>query len=157
MENKKLYAKMNYKTLGSLLVGLLLMGSVMALNPSAFNGLEKGKSEVINLYLFEKDGDWQIVEDGAIGKAMMNGKNGKVVVTAHNLDSGVDYTYINYRAWDDVEVIGSGVADEFGDVVIHGESDNFEGKYWIVLSSDVSESGMLAWNPSEYLFEYNIV
>ena len=140
-----------------------------------------------NLYLYEKDADWAIVSGGAWGKYnfKLSGTGEDTTISGpfngHGLVPCTDYSLIYYpevapNPWlpggYKVVVIGSGVADEFGDVHIRGTADigapdtqpatgDYIGKtgdkIWLVLSSDLTGSVMTGWNPSEYLFEHNLI
>ena len=146
-----------------------------------------GKSNVGHVYLYEKDSDWLIVEDGAWGKYnyKLSGEGALTKVSGvfngHGLDADVDYSLIYYHEpalnpWpaggSPVTVIGSGMANEDGDVHITGPAvigepdeqpeigDYIEqtgDKIWLVLSSDLTGSFMTGWTPSEYLFESALI
>lgn len=133
---------------------------------AADNGLNE-KGEMEHLYLFEKNPtDWTIVPDGAWGK--LSYLKSKFVFNGHELEPETSYTLIYYPdPWNGAEgySFGSAIADEYGDVHIAGEftlthspSDlNTAGsKIWLVLTSDWN-NGMTAWNPTEYLFEYELI
>ena len=134
--------------------------------PAADNGLNKGKSPVEHLYLYEKDPEtWEIVEDGAWAKVTILTHKDKFIFNGHNLpvpEEGqpyTDYSLINYaqvtvwedgdgnlipedematNPWDESDYfIGSGTVNEEGNVHIKGEwSDAIQGKVWLVLSDD---------------------
>ena len=119
-----------------------------------------------NLYLYEKDATWNIIWDGAWGK--YNYKLFETEISGpfngHGLVPGTDYTLVEYNGWPSVTVIGSGVADEYGDVHIAGTADLESGgeipgsyKVWLVLSDDISGESLTGWNPSAYLFEHNLI
>ena len=162
----------------------LIAAPVMA---AGKNG-QSGKSNIGHLYLYEKNPtDWTIVEDGAWGKYnyKLSGEGELTEVSGvfngHGLDADVDYSLIYYHEiahnpWPaeglPVEVIGSGMANEDGDVHITGtaviglpdtqpETGDYRGltgdKIWLVLSSDLTDSVMIGWNPSEYLFEDDLI
>jgi hypothetical protein len=135
-----------------------------------------GKSNVAHLYLYEKDPDdpdWPIIEDGAWGKMKYNSSGSTLdfVFNGHGLESGEDYTLIYYPdPWPGVGLIclGSAIADGDGNVHIKGtvdtgdlpaeDDDNYPdgAKIWLVLSNDVAQQ-MVGWNPTEYLFEHNLI
>ena len=129
---------------------------VLAINPSAYNGLNKGK--VTHLYLYEKDSSWNVVDHGAWGKLSFKDN---FVFNGHGLDSGDSYTLIRYTdPWNGypISCLGSDVADNGGNVHISGDFVDGGSKVWLVLSEDVNcDTGMTAWNPSEYLFEYSTI
>jgi len=146
-------------------------------SPADYNGLNKpGNSR--HLYLYEKNpDDWSIVEDGAWGKMTYRpvGKTLRFVFTGHGLEAGVDYTLIYYpEPWpgEGLVCLGSATANQGGQVHISDrvdagdipmEGDENGGKIWLVLSDDVDcdddDDGtkMVGWNPTEYLFEYNVI
>ena len=134
---------------------------VLTLGTSAV--LAKGQSDTPandnpnNLYLYEKDADWNIVWDGAWGKMTWN-TAGDVKFNGHGLVAGTDYTLVIYNGWPSVTVIGSGIANKGGNVNIKGAVSGLEdAKIWLVLSDDLTDDAFNAWNPSEYLFEHNLV
>ena len=143
---------------------------------------QAGKSNIAHLYLYEKTGDpdWEIVEDGAWGKMKYNltGPVLDFVFNGHGLEAGSTYTLIYYPdPWpgDGLICLGSGLANEEGDVHIMGSVDtgslpseddaNYTdgAKIWLVLTNDVecpSEDllgSMIGWSPTEYLFENNLI
>ncbi len=101
------------------------------------------------------------------------------------LEPGVDYTLIYYPdPWPGSGLIclGSGTADEDGRVKMVGKGDpanpfyvepqstgnlpadtdanaSYGAKIWLVLSDDVDcfSENMIGWNPTEYLFENNLI
>ncbi len=127
--------------------------------------------------LYEKDpATWEVVEDGAWGKLhyARSGPLFKFTFNAHGMVPEADYTLIYYPdPWPGQGLIclGSGTADEFGNVHINNSletgdlpavyDDNFGvgAKVWLVLSSDVScdTQRMELWNPAEYLFENELI
>ena len=165
-----------------LLIGALSVG-VLAAGPSK----PAGKSNVGHLYLYEKipgpilvpPEPWDIVEGGAWGKMKYNlsGDEFEFVFNGHGLVADADYTLIYYpdkdgNPWprEDIICLGSGIADALGDVHIMGSADtgdlpdplvdiNEGAKIWLVLSDDVDCEGcvMSGWNPTEYLFEGELI
>ena len=145
-----------------LLIGTLTVGVLAGKTGQA------GKSNTAHLYLYEKDAvTWDIVEDGAWGKMKynMSGDEFDFVFNGHGLEPGADYTLIYYPdPWPGTGLIclGSGTVNEEGDVHI-AESvetgDLTDAKIWLVLSGDVDCDGvqMIGWNPTEYLFEYDLI
>jgi hypothetical protein len=118
------------------------------------------------LYLYEKDANWDIVWDGAWGKMSfkLDGSVIDCVFNGHALQPNTDYTLISYNElWPGSPVyIASGSSNGGGNIDLHGSADlgKSEGiKIWLVLSSDVDFTipGMTDWNPSEYLFEHNLI
>jgi len=140
-----------------------------------------GKSNIGHLYLREKDPNtWEIIDGGAWGKMKYNlsGSTFDFVFNGHGLEVGDEYTLIYYPdPWpgDDLICLGSRIANEDGDVHIMGRVDTGDlptdedanyptgAKIWLVLSGDVqcqeNEDGphMIGWNPTEYLFEYDLI
>ncbi|MFC1905459.1 hypothetical protein ACFLXL_01480 [Chloroflexota bacterium] len=144
-----------------------------------------------NLYLYEKDStDWSIVSGGAWGKYnyKLSGSGAETAVSGpfngHGLVVGEEYSLIYYPEVADnpwtlppvVQVIGSGVANDDGDVHIAGSAiigepdvqptvgdyiDQTGDKIWLVLSSDLSTvdetTTMIGWNPGSYLFEQKLI
>ena len=107
-----------------------------------------------HLYLFEKDPvTWQVVDGGAWGKLNV----AKGVFNGHGLEPGVCYSLYSEAEWGiTMTFMGSDVADGCGNV--HISSDVVAtGKVWLVLTDDVTCDKMTGWNPTEYLFEYNIL
>lgn len=143
---------------------------------------QAGKSNIAHLYLYEKDpATWEIVEEGAWGKMKYNlsGPEFDFVFNGHMLEPGSIYTLIYYPdPWpgEGLICLGAGLADDEGNVHIMGNVDtgdlpqeydaNVEGaKIWLVLTDDVTCPGpedamsgnMTGWNPTEYLFENNLI
>lgn len=154
------------KVIVGLFVGLVffgLAGSVLAANPKSpadYNGLAKGKSETYHLYLYAKDANWQVVADGAWGKLTYQAD--KFVFNGHKLVPGADYTLIRYTdPWPGYPVVclGTGVADDSGNVHLGGDWLAGGTKVWLVRSTDVNcgTQKMTGWHPALYLFEYNVV
>jgi hypothetical protein len=147
-------------------IALFAIGLLVSPALAAGKSEPAGKSNVGHLYLYEKNpADWSIVE-GAWGKMKYNlsGSEFDFVFNGHQLVPFVDYTLIYYPdPWPGTGLIclGTGVADDHGDVHIMGAVDTGDlngAKIWLVLSSDVNcEAGMTGWNPEEYLFEYALI
>ena len=150
-----------------LLIGALTVGVMADKNGPA------GKSNIAHLYLYEKDASWDIVEDGAWGKMKYNlsGATFDFVFNGHGLDIGLEYTLIYYPdPWPGTGLIclGSGTVNEEGDIHIAESVDtgdlpiatdeNSGAKIWLVLTEDFNcDGGWSAWNPTEYLFEYDLI
>jgi hypothetical protein len=143
-------------------------------SPAAKNGLEKGKTD--QLYLYEKDPEtWEIVDDGAWGKMVIN--KGKFVFNGHKLENDTEYALICYQdEWPGTGsmLLGNVTSTGNGNVHINGtidyeilpsyvyeiDGEEVEGsKIWLVLADDFDETltEMTAWNPSEYLFEFDLL
>ena len=137
---------------------------------------QAGKSNTAHLYLYEKDPiTWEIVDDGAWGKMRyrLSGPMFDFVFNGHELTPGQSYMLIYYPdPWpgQDLICLGTKQANEDGNVHIKGSvetgdlpadyDDNTEGaKIWLVLTDDVNcdEAKMVGWNPTEYLFEHNLI
>lgn len=119
-----------------------------------------------NLYLYQKDVNWNIIWDGAWGKYnyKLSGTEISGVFNGHGLVPGEDYTLVEYNGWPSVTVIGSDVADAAGNIHIAGTADVGTGgevtdsyKIWLVRSSDVSGTTMIGWDAGAYLFEHNLI
>lgn len=112
-----------------------------------------------NLYLYEKDVDWNIVWDGAWGKLSLKGKGG--AFNGHGLEPYTNYELIKYvDPWPGAASVslGMGESDAGGNVHINADLSTVESgdKIWLVLDADFTGQ-MVAWNPSEYLFERNLI
>ncbi|MFC1676066.1 hypothetical protein ACFL3G_03260 [Planctomycetota bacterium] len=137
---------------------------------------QAGKSNTAHLYLYEKDPNtWEIIDSGAWGKMRyrLSGSMFDFVFNGHELTPGQSYTLIYYPdPWPGQGLIclGTKLANEDGNVHIKGSvetgdlpadyDDNTEGaKIWLVLTDDVNcdDAKMIGWNPSEYLFEHNLI
>lgn len=120
-----------------------------------------GKSNTAHLYLYEKDPiTWIIVDDGAWGKVTF--KASGFVFNGHGLVPGMSYTLINYvDPWPGTPAtfLAGGTANSDGDLHLAGSANLAgSGKIWLVLSNDVNCGvGMTGWNPTEYLFEYDLI
>ena len=159
-----------------LVIGALFIG-VLAEKPGNVPHGPAGKSNIAHAYLYEKDAEWEIVPDGAWGKMKYNqsGITFDFVFNGHGLVPGTSYTLIYYPdPWpgEGLICLGNGMADEEGNVHIEEfvetydnlpmsyDENYYEGaKIWLVLSDDVDCDGalMIGWNPSEYLFEYDLI
>lgn len=148
--------------------------SVSTYDTNAKNNGPAGKSSVNQLYLVAKNpSDWSIVSDGAWGKLTFNTKSGKFVFDGKKLQSKTEYSLIYYPdPWPGTgcEVLGTGTTNKGGNIHIAGtfdfdsipistDANHAKGaKIWLVLSSDVTcPTGMKAWNPTQYLFEYDLI
>ena len=135
------------------------------------------KSNKGQLYLFEKNPEtWNIVEKGAWGKLRysLSGSNFEFSFNGHRLVSGIWYCLIYYPdPWpgEGLCILGEAMADEYGNIKITGSEDTGDmpseldenwpngAKIWLVLSNDVDGrmQNMVGWNPTEYLFEYDLI
>jgi len=136
-----------------------------------------GNSSTSHLYLNEKDPDtWEIVDGGASGKMKYSHEAAdfSFVFNGHGLEAGMDYTLIYYPdPWPGSGLIclGSATANGGGNVHIQNTVDTGDlptmndenypdgAKIWLVLTSDVDcmMQEMIGWNPTEYLFEYDLI
>lgn len=135
-----------------------------------------GKSNVAQLYLYEKDSAWSIVEGGAWGKITYNlsGPEFAFVFNGHGLEANTNYSLIYYAdPWPGTPpgaLIASGTTNRGGQINLVGSvdlgmdlPDAADGNYpdgakiWLVLSSDYQAPKMIKWNPAEYLFENNLI
>ena len=161
---------------------VLVMGALIIGVPAAKEGKvphgPAGGSNIAHAYLYEKDAEWVIVDGGAWGKMKYNqsGETFDFVFNGHGLEPYGDYTLIYYAdPWAAKKLcLGTGIADEEGNVHIEGSADigtdlpagwddpEYDGaKIWLVLTSDVNcdngEGQMTGWTPAEYLFEYDVI
>ena len=158
----------------ALVLVLALPTAMLAAQPDqGLRGLkgQAGNSNVAFVELWEKDGSWDIIEDGAWGKLKYNleGPTFDFVFNGHGLEPGTGYTLIYYGneeyndVWPWATCLASGVVNEEGDIHLAGSFDfgyDLTGaKIWLVLSGDVDcDAGkMTGWNPTEYLFEYDVI
>jgi len=141
---------------------------------------QAGQSNTAHLYLFEKYPDsWDIVKGGAWGKMRFNfsGPTFGFVFNGHRLQPGKNYTLIYYpdkegNPWPRTDIIflGNGTANKGGNVHIADSAElntdlpiaadiNKGAKIWLVLSTDLDfeTNTMFGWNPTEYLFEHNLI
>ena len=161
----------------ALLIGALFVG-VLAAGPSK----PAGKSNIAHLYLHEKDPDtWEIVPEGAWGKMKYNlsGEEFEFVFNGHGLEPDQGYCLIYFEDPADdplttaptIFCLGMGTANIDGDVHIMGSVDtgdlpttvdiNDGAKIWLVLSENCPGEGwetwINGWNPTEYLFEEELI
>lgn len=139
---------------------LLSVQPIIAKGPSA----PAGQSNKAHLYLYEKNpADWTIIEKGAWGKMTydMAGEEFNYVFNGHHMVPAGDYTLIYYPdPWPGTGLIclGSGVADEYGDVHIKNSlvtgdlpmtgDENYQdgAKIWLVKSADANCATTSHWN-----------
>ena len=174
---KLVYTLITLMVLAVFLVGCTTIVPETDLSGKGPNG-PAGNSNIAHLYLYEKSGepDWEILEDGAWGKMKYNlsGDEFEFVFNGHDLEARSDYTLIYYPdPWpgNGLICLGSGVANKGGNVHIAAScdidflpvvlDDNFPdgAKIWLVLSEDVDCENqlMIGWNPTEYLFEDDLI
>jgi len=130
-------------------------------DPYAPNVGKAGKSGVAHMYLVEKDANWEIVGDGAWGKLSYDADS--FVFNGHGLEPGMDYTLIEYpkpqTTWPwPVNKLASGIANPGGNIKLSGGATLASGEYiWLVLTDDIVGGELSGWNPTEYLFEYDML
>lgn len=159
-------------------VAILLLAGIFNITAIAKKTQEdKGDSNIGQLLLFEKDpGTWEVIKHGAWGKMKYN-KSGPEFVfqfIGHGLEHGLSYSLIYYPdPWpgNDLLFLGEAIASKNGNIKIINslitgdmpkeDDDNYPdgAKIWLVLSQDVDirMQCMVDWNPTEYLFENNII
>ena len=155
------------KRIAILTLALVLLLGMAATPVMAAKGDNPANDKAGKLYLYEKDSNWDIVWDGAWGKMSykLSGTNIDFVFNGHRLVAGTDYSLISYNdPWPGSPVeLASGTSNDDGNIHLAGSSVNLSKdsdiKIWLVLSSDVNldTPAMIGWNPSEYLFEHNLI
>jgi hypothetical protein len=154
----------------TLLFAIVMMFSTLgAVSATAgSDGCEPDKTKAGELYLCTKNPDtWDVVEAGAWAKFKHTtaGDEFKFGVKAHGLTPDTSYTLIHYTdPWPGTPVtcFGDGFAKGDGNLDLKGstnlDADLVDAKIWLVLTADVDcGNGMTAWNPTDYLFEYNLI
>ena len=117
--------------------------------------------------LYEKNTcTWEIIDGGAWGRFYCLERDYQTYVetlckfAAYGLEPDTDYTIIAYHEdWPNVDFIGEATTDSSG-YFINTSVLNFTptDKIWVVLTSDIcGEDHFINWNPSEYLFENNLI
>ncbi|MFP3898529.1 MAG: hypothetical protein ACLFVD_04395 [Dehalococcoidia bacterium] len=124
--------------------------------------------------------DWTVIEDGASGVLVFApvGPTFDFVLDAADLQASTDYSLIYYAdPWPGDHpgaLIAAGTTDGDGFLHLEGATDlgmhlpnwqdenynlYFGAKIWLVLSDDYNPTtnAMTAWNPTQYLFEYNLI
>jgi len=165
---------MKTKTIAFLVIAAVVVSTAVVGIAMAAKDGQAGKSNVAHLYLYEKDTDWNIVEDGAWGKMKYNleGPEFDFVFNGHELEPNTEYTLIYYAdPWPGTGGcdIASGTSNGGGNIHLADSVDigtipvdadyNDEAKIWLVLAGDydVDADEMSGWNPTEYLFENNLI
>jgi len=142
----------------------------------------RGKSNVAHVLLVKKDADWIAMWPGAFGilKYNLAGPEFKYLFNGHGLTPKTEYNLIYYAdPWPGNfpgALIDSGMTNNGGNLHLKGSIDlemdlpdpadanhpEYDpepllagAKIWLVLSSDYDGDKMTAWNPYEYLFEYD--
>ena len=137
-----------------------------------------GRSFIGHLYLFEKNPvTWEIIENGSYGKMkyVIMGPTFSYVFNGHSLEPDYNYTLIYYPdPWPgkNLTCLGNATANKGGNIHIKGSvptgdlpNETFDlnypngSKIWLVLTEDVDceNQKMIGWNPTEYLFEHNLI
>lgn len=82
------------------------------------------------------------------------------------LEANTDYSLVYYpepqTTWPwPVTVIANGTSNKGGNIHLTGSydfgADLTDAKIWLVLSNDIVGGSLSGWNPSEYLFEYDLI
>lgn len=92
MKNRTILLEMITVTL-LMSVGSVLAGPMGKIIPAADNGLSH-PGQTSQLYLYQKDADWNVVDGGAWGK--MSFSSASFVFNGHKLVSGTEYSLIYY-------------------------------------------------------------
>jgi len=158
----------------SLFVLCLIAGAVLAHGPCG----QVPKPNVAHLYLYEKNpSTWEIIQGGAWGEMqyISAGPTFDFVFDGKKLNPGKNYSLIYYPdPWPGTGLIclAAGTANRRGnihvadsvelnsDLPIAADQNSPAGaKIWLVLSRDVDceAQQMIGWNPTEYLFENNLI
>lgn len=154
------------KKLLCVLIAVVALVGVLATPVLAVKGDNPANDNPNNLYLYQKDAGWNILWDGAWGKYnyKFDGTIISGVFNGHKLVPQTSYTLVEYNGWPSVTIIGTDVADEFGNVHISGVANigsggEVAGKYkiWLVLTSDLTGTSFNSWHPASYLFEHKLI
>lgn len=123
--------------------------------------LGPGPDQAANkVFLDNKTGedDWYFIADQVWGVLDWSAVSGEFY--AQGLSAGTDYSLITYvdPYPGTVSVLASGTSTD-GTLTFSGISmpSGYEGKIWLVLSSDVGSGKMSGWTPTAYLYEGNKV
>jgi len=167
----------NKAILISILAASLLLSTTALAYPKGLGELKIfGLTNSFRMPLVQKNpSDWSVVEDGAWG--LLQGKFGEYLMfDGHGLKPMTSYQliYYGYDTHNDewpyatcLREVTTSKAGTTGNVVAYYSYDTANAekptpighKIWLVLSSDVDCTGhmMTAWNPTEYLFEWNTI
>jgi hypothetical protein len=156
----------------AILVFLLLIANV---TQACHHDKQEEESKLIYQYLYPKNPvTWEIIENGSWGKLKYrtSGVEFEYIFKGYQLTPKQNYTLIYYPdPWpgNGLICLGSGTVNEEGKLYfsesvdtgsLPSENDENDGaKIWLVLSSDLDceNSKMIAWNPTEYLFEKDLI
>jgi hypothetical protein len=160
---------------------LALLLATIAAGLVCIPAAQAGEANAAHLYLVEKNpADWTPVPGGAWGKMRYRpaAPTFDFVFNGHKLVARESYTLLYYPdPWPGSGLIclGMAMADDWGNVHIKGQiatgnlpavdDENYlkdppGAKIWLVSSADVDckvEHIMIGWNPTEYLFEGNLI
>ena len=146
------------KKIAILIIALMATSLIASLALAGGPQGQAGKSNTAHLYLYEKDSNWEIVEDGAWGKMKYNlsGPTFDFVFNGHELDPDADYCLIYYADKPDRFVdwggdnpgalIASGTSNEGGNIHLAGS---------IELDMDLPCSPDWNINPDPNYCDYN--
>lgn len=147
------------RRVGIAIIAVVVLMGILAIPVMAAQKDNPANDNPNNLYLYEKDADWGIVWGGAWGKLNLKGNSGSF--NGHWLEPCTNYELIKFvDSWPGVGSVslGTGTSDTFGHVHINADLSvlDTDDKVWLVLDADFTDQ-MTAWNPSEYLFEHNLI
>ncbi len=117
------------------------------------------------LVLENKDVDWNPIIDGRWGLLTWNSASRAFNFNGHGLNGSADYSLIYYSEpqtiwpWP-IMVLDNGSSTTGGTISLSGTMpQNLSGaKIWLVESGDVNTNEQMSgWNPSNYLFESNLI
>src|SRR3989338_7080590 len=151
-----------------------LMGDMSFMAVQARNNDNFVCGERTFLELENKDTAWNIVNDGRYGSlSFVTAKatfDYDLMVRGMNANTGYSLIYYpdpwpgaggfnlcSFTTDNDGSANTSGDVDLNADLPIATDANGEGAKLWVVLSSDWSGGQMTGWNPSEYLFEENLV
>lgn len=168
---------MNKKTLLlSLIIASILISTTVLAIPKGLEVLKIYKNtenKMFRVILVPKNpSDWSVIEDGAYG--LLKGYWGNyLILWAKDLEPSTDYTLIYYggQGYNDVwpyatciKTITTSSNGWTGTVTADFDysaffDDGIGQKFWLIKSSDVDcvAGVMTAWNPTEYLFEWDVL
>jgi hypothetical protein len=131
-------------------------------------------SKSFSIKIVEKNpnnNNWSIIKNGAYGQIFFS-KGNNLLFTGFKLKPNSGYTLIYYGydgfndAWANATCIKNAVTNKYGRLRDIGTfdytgfiKDNIPQKFWVIQSSDVDcdNHKMIAWNPTEYLFEMQTI
>ena len=147
-----------------LLSSLFLAFSAIAGIAAAPDSKAPVSSGTKQLLLYAKNpATWTIVKTGGNGKMVYHESTGAFTLTASGLSSRASYALIRYASDPPrVEILGRGMSDERGRMILTGFWQKWTRKFWLVAGEDVvgsaGQAGSLrAWRPEKYLFEEKLI